>query len=417
MSDEPNAPAGPERDDDAGSSVLTTFRQPHFAAFWSSNILQSLCFNVLGVTMQWLLTSLTDSRGILGFMGFAQGGTVARVSPVGGVVADRFPKRALLIACRLLLTALVAVIGTLVYLEKIEIWHLVVAAVFGGGVSALMSPAAQTIVFDLVGQRRIQSAVALNATGSGFAQAAGPALGGVLIAAVGIAGSYAFAAGGSLVAVALLASLPAMAAARRTGRPSMGSELAEGFRYVWARPPLRLALVACAMAIFNGALFPMRAIFARHVLNVSSTGFGGMAAAAGLGTVLTAMAMAWLPPLRRHGIAITASMLGYALCLVAYSFAFSYEYILAVEFMTGVTGQLWNVWTLAGIQLAVSSEMRGRIVSLVFMFAQLGFLGQLAVGLLADLVGDQIALATFGVIPSVVLAGILGLGHRTLRAL
>ena len=130
------------------------------------------------------------------------------------------------------------------------------------------------------------------------------------------------------------------------------------------------------------------------------------------------LAALWLTSMgsfRRPGVWIIGSLWAYALCLVLYAFAFSFEWILAVEFLAGVSGQVWNVTVMAGLQLAVPENMRGRVVGMVFTVAQLGFLGQPVIGFLADRIGDQWALGIFGAIPSVVLAGVLVFGMKRLR--
>jgi MFS family permease len=157
------------------------------------------------------------------------------------------------------------------------------------------------------------------------------------------------------------------------------------------------------MALFNGAISSMRPVYARFVLDVGEVGLGWMSASHGAGTVLMAVVLAMLPRFRFVGLWITGGMFGFALCILLYSFAFSYSYILFVEFLLGATGQIWNVTVMAGLQLAVPEQMRGRVISMVFMAAQLGFVGQPIVGALADRFGDQIALGIFGAIPSVVL--------------
>jgi hypothetical protein len=170
------------------------------------------------------------------------------------------------------------------------------------------------------------------------------------------------------------------------------------------------------MALFNGALGPMRPVFARFVLEVGEVGLGGMAAASGAGTILSAIALASLNRFRYIGLWIAGSMLGFSVCVLFYSFAFSYEYILVMEFLLGVFGQIWNVTVIAGLQLAVPPELRGRVIALIFMIAQLGFLGVPLNGILADRAGDQFALGVFGAFPTVILSLILLFGFRRLKS-
>ncbi|MEE9280288.1 MAG: MFS transporter [Myxococcota bacterium] len=401
----------------AAGGPLAAFRVPHFLAYWLSNLLQFFSAQIHSMTMQWLVTELTTSRTLLGLVGFVQGTVVAAASPLAGVAADRFAKRHLLVASRVAMAGVVLLMAFLVQTGLIVIWHIIALAVVGGLIMALMQPASQTYVFDIVGRERIQNAIALNSTGTGAAQMLGPALAGGLIAAVGIVGAFVSAAAGILLATGMLALIPVLGSPTSAGRGRALRELRDGFGYVRAHPALLLTLVACSMAIFNGALFAMRPIFARHVLEVGSVGYGMMAGASGVGTVVGALVATLLPPFRRPGVMITLAMFGYSTCIFLYSFAFSFEYVLVVEFGTGLFGQLWNVSTFSGLQMAVPENMRGRIVSMVFMVVQLASIGQLFVGALADAIGDQLAMGIFGLTPMLVLGGILAFGHRTLREL
>jgi predicted MFS family arabinose efflux permease len=366
--------------------------------------------------MQWLVTSLTPLRTAVGLVGFIQGGTIALVSPAAGVIVDRRPKRNLIMIGRFGLASVALSIGMLVLTESIEYWHLLVVSVVGGLLASLLNPATQTFVVDVVGRRRTQHAVALNAMGSSFGSMGGGAVAGVLVGTVGMVATFVSASLGVVLAALVIMSIPVLGRAKRDGeRTSPLADLREGFAYVRARPPLLLALLACAMAVFNGAISPMRPIFARHVLGVGPEEFGVMSAVHGVGTFAAAVSVTLFPPRKNLGLIIAGTMLAYASGLLLYSLAFSYAWVLGVEWWMGFTGQLWNVAALTGFQLAVPEEMRGRVLSMVFTLAQLGFVGILAVGALADVVGDQVALGIFGAIPSVLLTGILIFGWKTLK--
>lgn len=397
------------------AAAATTFRLPFYGRLWTSNLLQFICFQILGLAMQWLVTSLTPLRSALGLVGFVQGGTIALLSPVAGVVVDRYSKRHLILVGRVGLACVSLAIAWLVWAESIEYWHLLVAAAVGGLLAALLQPATQTFVVDVVGRRRTEHAISLNAIGSSFGTMGGGALAGVLVGTVGMVATYSVASAGVLVAAALVLSIRTANDTAAASRTSLRDDLREGFAYVRGRPPLLLALLGCSMALFNGAINPMRPIFARHVLGVGAAEFGMLSAVHGMGTFAMAVAITLRPPQRNLGLLIVGSMLGFAIGLLLYSFAFSYEWTLAVEFWLGCAGQLWNVAVITGFQLAVPPEMRGRMLSMVFTLAQLGFIGILGVGALADVAGDQFALGLFGAIPTVFLTLLLAFGWKTLK--
>ncbi len=396
--------------------ALLTLQVPHFAPLFGSNFVQAFCGQIMMMAMQWLtITQLTDSRALYFWIPFLQGGVAALLSPFAGAVADRISKRSLLIAGRLLLVVIVLGMATLVQTDQVQLIHVYIATTLGGVISAMMLPAGQTYVFDVVGRDKVESAISLNATVNGIAQVAGPAAAAVLLAWVGVAGSFFIGAAGLTTAAGLLLAIPiAGKLADRAQETSVGQDLMEGLRWAHGDAPVRLVLIACTMAIFNGALGPMRPVFANSVLGVGEAGFGAMGAAAGAGTILAATWLASLASFRKPGLWIIGSLWAYACCILLYALAFSFEWILLIEFFAGFSGQVWNVTVVAGIQLAVPEHMRGRMIGLVFMVAQLGFIGAPAIGYLADAVGDQLALGVFGLIPSVVLALVLAFGHRTL---
>ncbi len=398
------------------SHVVATLRFRYFLPLWSSNLIYYCAMAAQMVTLHWLVTSLTDSR--LGLVGFVQGGIMFLASPIAGVAIDRFSGRHILMLGRIGMTSVLLALATLVALERIEIWHILVSAVAAGLWTALLEPVTQTFIFDLVDRERAQNAVGLNAAASSLAQTVGPFMGGILLGSLGFVGAYLSAASGLVLAAAVLLLVPVL---RRSETPSQnanwGADLREVLSYVTSHRPVLLVLVACSMAIFNGALFAMRPIFARHVLQVGSFGFGAMAAAAGLGGIAGAVVIAGLPRFRRAGLTITISMLGFATTIFLYSFAFSYEYILALEFISGVFGQFWMVSTYSGLQMAVPEAMRGRVISLVVMLVMLSSAGYLFVGLLADALGDQFAMGIFGLIPMIVLSVLLLFGYRSLSEL
>ncbi|MCZ6783798.1 MAG: MFS transporter [Proteobacteria bacterium] len=400
----------------ASTRALEAFRAPHYGKVWSSNLLQTLSGQIHVFTLMWLVTDLTTSRTVLGLVSAISGATVAVSSPFAGVAVDRFSKRNLLILGRLGTLLVVLCMMALVAADRIELWHIFAGAGFAGLLSAISQPATQTFVFDVVGKDRAQPAVALNSAGIGLGQMGGPALAGFLIATGGSVGSWLTAAAGLALGTLLLLRVPLSGRAPTRGRAPW-LELRDGFAYVVRHPPVLLALLACAMAFFNGALFAMRPVFARYVLEVGSQGMGTMAAAAGLGTLLGAAAAAFLPTFRRPGIAIALSMLGFSTCIFLYAFAFSYPYILGVEFASGLFAQLWQVATFSGLQMAVPEELRGRVMGILFTVVQLAQIGGLFVGGLADRVGDQLAMGIFGAIPMLFLIGLLAFGHRQLGRL
>jgi MFS family permease len=397
------------------SEAIETFRLPHYGALWGSNVVQFICFHVLFMAMQWLVTELTELVSAVTLLSALQGASIAVMSPFAGVIVDRYPKRNLIVLSRFMLAGIATTIATLVYAGVMTYWILIAIAVLGGALNSALGPATQTFVVDVVGRDRTQHAVSLNAIGSSFGTMGGASLAGVLIAAVGVVGTYAIAAVGVIASALAVVRIPIRGRVERTERTSLGSDLREGFAYVRSRPELLLALAACAMAIFNGAIGPLRVVFATKVFDAGPMGFGMMSAVHGIGTFVAAVLLILRRPRGNYGLLIAGTMFVYASGLVLYSFAFSFEYILAVELLLGFSGQAWNICAVVGFQMVVPAEMRGRVLSMVMTLAQLGFLGMAVVGILADLIGVQLAVGIFGAIPMTLLAIELVFGWKTLK--
>lgn len=404
----------PTREGDL-SEAIETFRLPHYGPLWTSNLVQFICFHVLFIAMQWLVTELTDRASGVALLSAIQGASIALMSPFAGVVVDRYAKRNLIVLSRLGLAGIATTTALLVHAEAMSYWLLISIAVLGGALSSVLGPATQTYVVDVVGRSRTDHAVTLNAIGSSFGTMGGAALAGVLIGAIGVVGTYGIAAFGVIASAWAVARIPVRGRVERTERASLLRDLQEGFAYVRDRPELLLALAACAMAIFNGAIGPMRVVFAKQVFDAGPIGFGAMSAVHGIGTFAVAILLTLRRPRRNYGLLIAGTMFVYATGLVLYSFAFSFEYILAVELLLGVAGQAWNICAVVGFQMVVPSEMRGRVLSMVMTLAQLGFLGMAVVGPLADRFGVQLAVGIFGAIPMTLLAIELVFGWKTLK--
>ena len=168
----------------------------------------------------------------------------------------------------------------------------------GGTLAALLGPAAQTYVVDVVGRKRTDHAISLNAIGGSVGTIGGAALAGLLIKELGVVSTYFAAAAGVVLAGLLLLTIPIPGHAERKERTSLRSDLVEGLAYVRARPHLLLALAACAMALFNGAISPMRVIYARHVFGAGADAFGMMSVFHGGGTMLGAVFLTLRAPRR-----------------------------------------------------------------------------------------------------------------------
>jgi MFS family permease len=295
--------------------------------------------------------------------------------------------------------ALLFTLSFLFYSDAISVPILVIASLLGGVFTAFTQAATQTYIFDIVGRERLSNAVALNATGSSLGQMGGPSLGGLLIAVFGVGATYL--AGGSGYVIGLLALLfvrvPGKTA--RGGRSSLFQDVVEGLRYVRKDATVAWVLGLAPLTLFGGAMFALRPVFAREVLDVGSVGFGLLATSFGVGSLVASSLVGVFGLPKRRGITIIIAQIAWCIWMLLYSVNSWFPAAMAIEFCMAFGPQVWTATTQTVLQTQVPEEMRGRMVSLLFTAIQAFFVGQLLGGLVADLTSDRMALAILGAAP------------------
>ena len=252
--------------------------------------------------------------------------------------------------------------------SRVAYWHLLAMAIVGGVLASALGPAAQTYVVDVVGRHRTDHAISLNAIGASVGT-----IGGAALAGCPDPGRSASSGPTSRRPVASCSRRCSSIADPGARPPSTASEAqhalggprSRAWAYVRARPPLMLALFACAMALFNGAVSSdARGLRAPRVrggcrrLRPDVRGTHGRGDPDGGALADAAPADAF-----GFGLLITGTMFLYATGVLLYAFAPSFELLLPIEFLLGVSGQAWHICALIGFQLSVPNAMRGRVLS------------------------------------------------------
>ncbi len=247
------------------------------------------------VGQAWLVLELTGSPFQLGLVTALQFAPVLVLSPVGGAMSDRFPKRRIILLTQATMMVQAFVLALLVWSGHVQYWHVaVLAAIYGLG-RAIDIPARQAYITDLVGKPDLPNAVALNSLVFNGARIVGPAVAGLLIARFGVAAAF-FLNGLSFVAV-----LGALLATRTPGNPHPGGRLGlrEGLwgalAYAAATPPaaftLALLVILSLLVINFNVVVPL---VARDVLNEGAHGFGLLMSSLGAGAVLAGIGLTLL---------------------------------------------------------------------------------------------------------------------------
>ena len=357
-----------------------------------------------------LVLHLTGSGTTLGLITALQTLPVLLFGAWGGVIADRLPKRSILLATQTASGLLALAMGILVATGAIRIWMVGVLAVLLGMVTTVDNPSRQTFVLEMVGQEQLVNAVSLNSTEINLARVIGPTLAGVLIATTGLAVCFLLNAV-SFVAVIVVLLMMDVSALRPTplARRAKG-QLAEWLRYVRGQPMIRDALVM--MAIIGMLTYEFTVtlpLFAEHTFGSGASGYAAMTAAMGLGAVFGGLWTASHAGVTAVRVVRAAAVFGVSTLLAAAAptLTLALVALLAVGFCSISFLSLAN----STLQLESAPEMRGRVMAL-WTVAFLGStpIGGPLVGWIGEHVGAREALALGGV--AALLAA--GLGMTTI---
>jgi predicted MFS family arabinose efflux permease len=389
-------------------SGLRALNHADFRRFFLAQMVAMVSGWMQTVAQSWLVLQLTDSPLLLGLIGTLQFGPILLFSIVTGVFADRVPKRRLLVTTQLALATLAVVLAALVATGSIRYWHVGTVAVLAGLTQAFDAPARQSLLAEMVGKADLVNAVALNSASFNAARIVGPAVGGLLIARLGVVPSFLINAIGLLVVALALLRMPARDPAPRRGT-TMAQEIAEGLRYAMRTPVIRLVLgllFCVSITVFNFTVYVP--LLARHVLGLGAEGFGFLMAALGVGAVSGALTVGF----RRAPASMSALIGAAALALtglLALSLARYLWLAVPLLFVTGYFGLILVASCNTRLQLAAPDELRGRMMSLyTLVWGGVFPIGAFCVGAISEAWGVRAAFLIQGT------AGLTGLGALAL---
>jgi len=352
------------------------------------------------VAQGWVVYEITNSKLLLGLLGFVGSLPTTLFSLFGGVVADRIEKRRLVITTQALFAINAFVLAVLILTGRVQFWHIALIAALNGFVNAVDAPARQAMVMDLVGAQFVTVGVAMNSAAFNTARILGPALAGKLIEMVNAGWCFLINAVSYLGIIIALLRIPATPIRGSEDRLSMWSELKEGLVYVYRDGLLRtLVLLDCVLSIFAMSYSTLMPVFARDVLQVGKQGLGNLFSATGFGALMGALTLAKVAgSVPRGKVVITAAT---GLCTGLTLFALSRSYLLSLACLMLVGGSA--VSTLGSINALLQSlspeHLRGRTMSLhVFALMGLAPFGNLLMGWIASQWTATTALVTGAVV-------------------
>ncbi len=345
------------------------------------------------VAMSWLVYRLTNSAMLLGVVGFASQIPTFLISPVAGVLADRWDRRRLLIATQALAMFQAAFLALVVLTEMVQVWQILLLSLILGVVNALDIPIRQSFVVEMVEHREdLGNAIALNSSMVNGARLIGPSIAGLLVASVGEGICF------LLNAVSYLAVIVALAAMRiphgsRHPHPRRHilHELHEGFTYAYEFGPIRSILLLVALVSLVGMPYAVLVpVFAKDILHGGAHTFGFIMTAAGSGALVGTLYLASRRSVLGLGRVIVTATIFFAAGIASFALSGNFPLSLAALALAGFGAMTLVASCNTVLQTILDEDKRGRVMSFFTMaFIGVAPFGSLGAGAMAGIIGPR----------------------------
>jgi MFS family permease len=386
--------------DSPSRSAFAALRHRDFRLLWLGQIISVTGSQMQFVAINWHVYLLTKSALALGLVGLFRGAPIILCSLIGGVVADAVDRKRLMIMTQTAMLASAAGLAIITLTGLQSVWQIYALSALASAATAFDIPARQSLMPSLVPPEDFPNAVSLGLVVFNVATIAGPALAGLLLAGHGPALVY------GLNAASFVAVIAALVAMRASGTPELQGErrqalglgaLMEGLRFVWRTPIIVQTMTLDFLATFFASATLLLPIFAKEVLHVDARGYGFLATAPAVGSVITALVMARIGTFKKQGRLVVVSVAIFGLATAGFGISRVFWISFLMLAITGAADTVSTVLRQTIRQLATPNYLRGRMTSINMMFFMGGpQLGELEAGLVASALGAPLSVVTGG---------------------
>ena len=377
-------------------ATFTALQDRHFRWYWFGMLASSSTMQMGGVGQGWLVYEMTGSALALGWVGASWSISNSVLAPWAGVLSDRLEKRTLLLWTRGLMALLSLAIAGLISMDVIQVWHLAVYSLFRGVLFAVLMPAQNAYLAELVDRRMLFNAVSLNSVGMGLAGIFAASLAGFLIDAIGVEAVYVGIALLYLLVFATILKLP-RTGTTDPGSHSVWSDLVAGARYIRVCPAL---IPLLAIVFIRGFLaMPYRTLmpkYAQDVMQLDASGLGILVAAPGAGSLISSLVLASMGGFQGKGKLLLGSAVVLGVALVLFSNTQVFVLVLILLAVVGAASNVCMVTNRTLLQMNCDASYLGRLMSAYMMMFGLTQLGTIPVGAFADRFGVPPVLTVLG---------------------
>ena len=375
------------------------FQYRDFRLFWFGQIISLSGTWMQSVAQGWLVYSLTKSPFYLGMVAAAGSLPILLFALFGGIAADRFRKRNLLLMTQALSIIPAIFLGILIDINLIAVWQVAALAAFLGIVNAFDVPARQSFIIEMVGKGSLTNAIALNSAAFHGARMTGPVIAGIAIANLGISACFYLNAISFIAVIIALSKIKAKGGIIKNSNGIM-KDIIEGIQYIKSKSEICRSIILIAVFSLAGMPFiTLLPVFAGEIFRKGPEGFGFLVGATGAGALTAALLLAFRGDIKDKSRFISFSALCFSILL--FVFSFSTNFYLSVVILVFIGWALVSFFATMNsfIQLSVPDNLRGRAMSVyTFVFLGTAPIGNSLMGTLADSIGTVRAVTIASVI-------------------
>jgi predicted MFS family arabinose efflux permease len=383
---------------------LRSLRHRNYRLYWTGQLISLIGTQMQQVAQAWLVLTLTDDPLMLGLLAAAQWGPILLFGLFGGVIADALPKRRVILTTQTIAMALAFILVALTVTGTIQVWQVLLMAVLLGFTQVVDLPTRQSFMYEMVGRDDLPNAIALNSAINNGAKVLGPAVAGLTIAAVGVEAAFVLNGLSFLAVIACLLSMrtaelmPSVRSALPRTVGGIVNGVGEGLGYIRRTRHVLIAITVLGVVATAAMNYPvLMPPLARDVLNAGPSGFGFLMSAAGIGSLVAAVAIAFRLRPSTRTILAGALMLGVLEAALASSRWMPLS--LACMFGMGFGGLMMSMSTQTVLQIDVPDQLRGRVMAVfTTVFAGSNPIGGLIAGAIAGAFGTPIAILVAGLV-------------------
>ncbi len=389
--------------------TFASLEHPNYKLWFTGQII-SLFGSWMQTTAQgFFIYELTHSPVFLGYVGFATGIPTWLFMVYAGAIADRFPRRTILVITQTVMMILAFILAFLTFTHIVQPWHIILLAFLLGVANAFDAPARQAFVNELVDRKDLINAIALNSTMFHSAAAVGPAVAGITYAVTGPAWCFTINGISFLAVIYNLLRMKFDAQLKTQPTKSVSHDLIDGVRYLRKQKTILMIMLIVGFVSLLGisltTLFPAWAV---KILHGDATTNGLLQTARGIGAVICSLIIAYSSKYMERGKFLVLGMITMPLLMLLFSLNRSFMF--SFLFLVGIGAALIAINNLSNgiIQTIVDENFRGRVMAIYsFAFFATMPIGALLIGLLAQLWGSPAAILINSILLLVIFIGII----------